>query len=94
MQDNDKQEPNKTENSPEKYTDEVTKSKIQKHLTDINDTISAEDIQNIDTNFRSTDVPKAGNNETGELPPDKTDKDEDNDEDNREQLPTTWNILD
>ena len=93
MQDNDQHELNDTEDSPERYTDEVTQSKIHKHLTDINDTISAQDIQNIDTNISSPDVPKAGNNEIAELAPDKTDKD-DNDEDDREQVPTVWNVLD
>ena len=92
MQDNDKHQSNDTEGSSERYKDEVTQNKIHKHLTDINDTISAQDIENIDANIGSPDVPKGGNNETEELPPDKTDKD-DNDEDNREQLPTTWNIL-
>ena len=93
MQDNDKQELNDTEDSPERYTDEVTKSKIHKHLTDINDTISAQDIGNIDTNISSRDVPKTDNEETAQLPPDNPDK-KDSNEDNREQLPTTWNILD
>ena len=92
MQDNDKHELNETEDTPERYTDEITQSKIHKHLTDINDNISAQDIQNIDANIGSLDVPKAGNKETKELSPDETDKD-DNDEDNREQLPTTWNVL-
>jgi hypothetical protein len=33
------------------YYDEATKSKIQRHLTDINDRITEEDIRNIDTNI-------------------------------------------
>jgi hypothetical protein len=35
------------------YFDEATKNKIQRHLTDINDRISEEDIRNIDTNITS-----------------------------------------
>lgn len=31
------------------YYDEITKEKIQRHLNDINDVITEEDIQNIDT---------------------------------------------
>ena len=92
MEDNDKHQSNESEDNPEKYKDEITQSKIHKHLTDINDTISPQDIKNIDANIGSPDVPNSGNKETEELPPDETDKD-DNDEDNREQLPTTWNIL-
>ena len=36
------------------YFDEATKNKIQRHLTDINDRISEEDIRNIDTNITTT----------------------------------------
>lgn len=91
MQDNDKHESNESEGSPETYKDEITQNKIHKHLTDANDTISEKDIQNIGTNIGSRDI-KADNKETEELPPDETNKD-DNNEDNREQLPTTWNVL-
>lgn len=34
-----------------KYYDHATKLKIDKHLTDINDTITEEDIRNINTNI-------------------------------------------
>ncbi len=33
------------------FFDEVTKNKIDRHLTDINDRITEEDIRNIDTNI-------------------------------------------
>ena len=33
------------------FFDKATKSKIQRHLTDINDRITEEDIRNIDTNI-------------------------------------------
>ncbi len=36
---------------PVTYFDEVTKEKIQKHLNDINDVITEEDIRNIDTSI-------------------------------------------
>lgn len=94
MPDNDKQELNETEDSPERYTDEVTQSKIHKHLTDINDTISAEDIKNVDTNISSANIPKAGSNEAEELSHDKNNKGDDSDDNHREQVPTTWNVLD
>jgi hypothetical protein len=35
----------------EKFSDVVTKRKISKHLSDINDTISEDDIKNVKTNF-------------------------------------------
>ncbi len=36
---------------PYSYFDESTKEKIQKHLTDINDIITEDDIRNIDTSL-------------------------------------------
>jgi hypothetical protein len=36
---------------PFSYVDEATKIKIQRHLTDINDVISEDDIRNIDTSI-------------------------------------------
>jgi hypothetical protein len=36
---------------PYSYFDESTKEKIQKHLTDINDIITEDDIRKIDTSF-------------------------------------------
>ncbi len=35
------------------FSDVVTKRKITKHISDINDTISDEDIKNVKTNFGS-----------------------------------------
>lgn len=40
-----------TEEALVKYYDYATKLKIDKHLTDINDTITEEDIRNINTNI-------------------------------------------
>jgi hypothetical protein len=37
--------------APYSYFDESTKEKIQKHLTDINDIITEDDIRNIDTSL-------------------------------------------
>ncbi|MBC7866729.1 MAG: hypothetical protein H7X88_04265 [Gloeobacteraceae cyanobacterium ES-bin-316] len=36
---------------PQPFTDVVTKDKIQRHLNDINDVITEEDIRNIDTSI-------------------------------------------
>lgn len=40
-----------TEEALVKYYDHATKLKIDKHLTDINDMITEEDIRNINTNI-------------------------------------------
>ena len=42
-----------------RYYDEATKLKIDKHLTDINDTITEEDIRNINTNITLEMIRKA-----------------------------------
>ncbi|RYE20182.1 MAG: hypothetical protein EOP51_18395 [Sphingobacteriales bacterium] len=44
-----------------RYYDEATKLKIDKHLTDINDTITEEDIRNINTNITLEMLVKAPN---------------------------------
>ena len=43
---------------PSAYLDEATKQKIQRHLNDINDVITEDDIRNIDT---SITIKQAGN---------------------------------
>lgn len=46
------QEPNRSvlqQDASRLFYDEITKEKIQRHLTDINDVITEEDIRNIDT---------------------------------------------
>ena len=40
-----------TDDSASRYEDTATKLKIDKHLTDINDVITEEDIRNINTNI-------------------------------------------
>jgi hypothetical protein len=37
--------------SREQFSDVVTKRKISKHISDINDTITEDDIRNVQTNF-------------------------------------------
>ncbi len=80
-------------NDPKEFFDEVTQNKIDRHLHDINDTISEEDIKNIKTDISSPEVPgdNEDNSETGFLLDGKKHK---KDDDNRDQLPTTWNVID
>ncbi len=92
METNRNNEVNASTNSHEIHIDIITQNKIHKHLTDINDTISAQDILNINTNISSSGVPKVGKNQRDELSTEKIDEvDNDN---NKEQVPTTWNVLD
>ena len=71
--------------------DEVTKNKIDKHLSDIDDTISEQDIKNINT---STGAAAPGDNahdinEADEIMNEKIDEDEP-----EKEAPSAWEILD
>lgn len=50
-----------TEEAVVRYYDEPTKLKIDKHLNDINDIITEEDIRNINTNITLDMIRKASN---------------------------------
>ena len=61
--------------------DEVTRNKIDKHLSDINDTISEEDIKNINTSTgHEREVAKTHRPADEENEIEKKDKDDDDDE--------------
>ncbi|MEO6330806.1 MAG: hypothetical protein ABIO55_17860 [Ginsengibacter sp.] len=86
-------QPAPPENSPEKFKDEATKNKINQHLSDINDTISEDDIKNIITDISSS---KLASDDIIETPEDKapaTDKKVENGTDDKTDMPTSWNIL-
>lgn len=65
---------------PASFSDENTKNKIRKHLTDINDVISEEDIRNIKTDM--------GDNKSTVV------KNEKEDGNNSSDIETVWNVLD
>lgn len=71
--------------------DEQTKNKIEKHLSDINSTISEQDIKNINTSIGGENIPA-----TPHRDPDEEDEinkvDENNDDEPKEEMPTTWDI--
>jgi hypothetical protein len=72
--------------------DEVTKNKIDKHLSDIDDTISEQDIRNINTDTGA--VPPSGHvhdkEEADEILKQKIDDTDEPDE----EAPSAWEILD
>lgn len=78
------------ENSEDGFSDKVTREKIDKHLRDINDKISEEDIRNVITNINSDDQIEndieAANKKAAKdiIPPDEE----------APQVPTTWNVID
>jgi hypothetical protein len=72
-------------------SDEVTRNKIDKHLSDINDTISEEDIKNINTTTGDENVPAKTHRPADEE--NQVDKKESNDDEPEKELPTPWEIL-
>ncbi|MDB5198377.1 MAG: hypothetical protein JWO92_340 [Chitinophagaceae bacterium] len=71
--------------------DETTKNKIDKHLSDIHDTISEEDLQNINT---STGAAAPGDNAHDKTEADEILKKDNTDDDEPEkEAPTPWEIL-
>jgi hypothetical protein len=71
-------ENNNPSNKPGEFKDERTREKINRHLSDESDTISEDDIKNVITDIASDAKDGADNENQG------IDKD---------QLPTTWNII-
>ncbi len=83
---------NKTKTSSMKdhykfFYDEVTKRKIERHLSDINDTISDEDIMNV-----ITDITSENSNNLNDRAVHYTSPANPIDEDTK-QIPTTWNVI-
>jgi len=78
-------------------SDEAARNKIDKHLSDINDTISEEDIKNMNTGTGGEKGPVT----TGIHSHDKTEADEilndgtndDDDDEPEKEAPTPWEIL-
>lgn len=74
--------------------DEVTKNKIDKHLSDIHDTISEQDIKNINTSTGTDDDALAKERLHDIDEADEIIKDHSKDDDDPEkEAPTPWNIL-
>ena len=72
-------------------SDETTRNKIDKHLSDINDTISEEDMKNINTNT-GTAAPTDHAYDKAEADEILKDKNDEDDEPEKE-APTPWEIL-
>ena len=65
--------------------DEITRKKIQKHLTDINDVISEDDIKNVNTDIHS---------EGFQSVEEKADSDDMvESETERKEIPASWKII-
>ncbi len=95
---NDASNPDKSSSKP--LRDEVTKNKIDKHLKDIDDTISEEDIKNINTEIISskgetTTIDEEEIDDVSEVD-NKDDKKDGGNKDNDEpqkEAPSPWEIL-
>jgi ribosomal protein L12E/L44/L45/RPP1/RPP2 len=84
----DKSKHSHTDDHNQLPSDEVTRKKIDKHLSDIDDTISEEDIKNINT---VTGAGKASDTKDTETK--KNDEDDQDDEEPEKEAPTPWEIL-
>ncbi len=72
-------------------SDEATRNKINKHLSDIDDTISEEDLKNINTVTGTENVASEPDEKKDEK---EEEKDRKNDDDEPEkEAPTPWEIL-
>lgn len=82
-------------NDPKEFVDEKTKNKVDRHLHDIDDTISDEDIKNADTDISSDRISGNENknvNETADEPS-RNKKQNDDTPGDRDELPSPWGIL-
>ncbi len=76
-------------------SDEATRNKIDKHLSDIDDTISEDDIKNINTSTgANTSVQTDNTHDKPEADEILDDGNNDEDEDHEKEAPTPWEILD
>ena len=87
--------------SEEVFSDEKTSLKIHQHLSDKNDEISEQDLQNIRTDFNDDNPPGEEQNASSEETENEKNETDDKEEtgenkDTRENPPliTPWNILD
>jgi hypothetical protein len=71
--------------------DEVTKNKIDRHLSDEKDTISEDDIKNINT---SINTGSAIENEKRESDLNDFPEKKNEDDEPEKEMPTSWNIID
>ena len=90
--DNETQKPNSSDHD-QPPQDEATRNKIDKHLSDINDTISEEDMKNINTRTGAeSELAKTHRPADEENEINKNNKEGDDDEMEKE-APTPWEIL-
>jgi len=87
----DKSKKSHTEDHNQLPSDEGTRKKIDKHLSDIDDTISEEDIKNINTD---TGVKTADTESNKKKEKKKEDRKDEEDTDPEKEAPTPWEILD
>lgn len=71
--------------------DEATKNKIDKHLSDIDDTISEDDIKNINTSLTAKDISVA-EKDADEVSAEP--KSETEDKESKKEMPNTWDMVD
>lgn len=87
----DKSKKSHTDDHHQPPSDETTRNKIDKHLSDIDDKISEEDIKNINT---QTGAAAPGDNRHDKTEADEIMKEQSKDDDEPEkEAPTPWEVL-
>ncbi len=77
------------------FSDEKTKVKIRKHLTDIDDVISEEDIRNIKTDISDKDAKPENVDTIPDEPSTEAKKEKDKEDgNNSNDIGTVWNVID
>ena len=79
------------DNEPDELTEGTTKNKIDRHLHDINDTISEKDIKNINTDISSGEIP--GGIEKKNKDKDQKKEQKDEKDQHKDEMPTSWDIM-
>lgn len=90
MENNNKTQKTSPKNHDKFFYDEVTKRKIERHLSDINDTISDADIMNVITDITSSGLNNCSNVNVDNSPP----KNSILPDEEVKQIPTSWNLID
>lgn len=84
------------DNAPEQFFDKRTDDRIREHLTNEKDNISADDINNVQSDISSPAKETEMNNDVKAI--DNTKKDEyigkDDDDKDKPEIITPWNVID
>ncbi len=95
MQNPDENQSSGTENDPKRFVDKHTDERIQQHLTNEEDTISAEDIKNVQSDIHSPQpISNVTDDEDVIISEDIKTQDEEKEDIEKPRDITPWNVID